>query len=141
MKLTVRETWALKTMLDFSIARYLMCNSVQRLDAGEKADHHIKMSKIICRMIFAEGGEFGHSLKVGDAWHPVHDYLAEILTDYLDETIGWPLTKPMYGSDYDIYKRRFFLVIQGHWEELEKVAYKAVREYHKDEKDLLNLED
>ena len=37
-KLTKREIWALKTMLEFDIARYLMANSCQRLDGAEKAE-------------------------------------------------------------------------------------------------------
>lgn len=124
MKLTKRETWLLKDMLSFDITRYLMANSCQRLDSGEKADRHISMSKILCRFILAGVVKMPNEIEIGTtgAWNEVHDYLADILTDRMDEVIGFPIYKELYGSDYDIFEERFFQTIIDHIDEIEKIV-------------------
>ena len=122
MKLTKREIWALRQMLTFDITRYLLANTFGRLDGEEKADRHIHMSKILCRFVFAEGGEYKFSRKESETWHKVHDYLAEILTDRMDEVIGFPLTTPLMGDEFDEYVQKFFDVIINNMSNIEKVA-------------------
>ena len=126
-KLTKREIWALKTMLEFDIARYLMANSCQRLDGAEKAEHHIAMSKVISKFIFAEGSKYEDTFRVNCATMAVHDYLAEILTDRMDEVIGFPINTPLYGDMYTPLQERFFNVIIDNFDEIEKVAKEAVK--------------
>jgi hypothetical protein len=131
MKLTKRDIWILHQLLDFSIARYLMANSCQRLDGAEKADYHIHMSKQLCRFIFAEGDErMGDTENVNASWNEVHDYLADILTDRMDEVIDFPLYTPLYGSMYDPLKDKFFQVIIDHMDEIERVAKEAIKIRH-----------
>jgi hypothetical protein len=121
MELTKREKWALGYILEFDIARYLMANSCQRLDGDEKADRHIRMSKKICWFIFAE--KYGIDRKsFAKAYVAMHDFLADILTDRMDEVIGFPINTPLYGSDYNDLKDKFLQVIIDKFKEIEDVA-------------------
>lgn len=51
----------------------------------------------------------------------VHDYLAEILTDRMDEVIGFPIHEKIY--DYDEYVQRFFDVIVQHIGDIERIIH------------------
>jgi hypothetical protein len=118
MKLTKREKWALWSLLEFPIYRYLMANAVQRLDAGEKAQRHIEISKIIANFIFTcEDNNY----KVNNTWLIIHDYLAEVLTDRMDEVIGFPINTPLYGNEFDLLAKKFFDIIVKHFEQIEKL--------------------
>jgi hypothetical protein len=113
-KLTDREKWALRELLDFDIRRYLMANSIQRLDGAEKADRHIKISKTLCKFVLCDDTD-RMSIEV-------HDFLADILTDKMDEVIGFPIHTPLYGEDYDILADKFFDVIVENFDEIEKIV-------------------
>lgn len=113
---TKREKFLLWKLMNFDIHRYLMSNSCQRLDGAEKADRHIKISKLLVEYITID------EHKVDDLWKPVHDYLADILTDRMDEIIGFPIDKPLYGDDYDLLAEKFFSVIIKHMTEIEQVV-------------------
>ncbi len=125
MKLTNREIWILHKLLDFDITRYLMANSCQRIDAEEKADLHIRMSKTLCAFVM--------SMKTVDAeeiydaesnsWKHVHDFLSDILTGRLDEAIDFPLTTPLYGSDYNPFHVRFFQTIVDNMDKIEEIVF------------------
>jgi hemoglobin-like flavoprotein len=121
MELSKREIWALKEMIMFDIKRYLMANSCHRLDGYEKAQRHTTISKILCRFINASEN--------ADAWKQVHDYLADILTDRMDEVIGFPIDVPVVGSDYDILGDRFFNTIIGHFNEIEEIVKSNTENY------------
>lgn len=121
-KLTKREIWMLHTLLDIHIARYLMCITFGRKDASERADRHILISKLLCRFILGEGDEFDESKVVINAWKKVHDYLAEHLTDRLDEVIEYPIDKTLYGTEYDWYAARFFEEIIRRYSEIEAIV-------------------
>lgn len=127
MKLTKREIWALHKLLDWDISRYLMSVTFGRKDGSERADLHIDMSKVLAGFLFADGDY----LKVNDATMKVHDYLADILTDRLDEVINFPIDRPIYGSDYDQYKDAFFKVLIDNIDGIFKVAKAAVKERRK----------
>jgi hypothetical protein len=127
MKITKRDRWVLHTLLDHSIVRYLIVNSFGRHDGNEKANYHIHISRILCRFIFAEGNDYHESLKVLDSWSAVHDYLAEILTDRLDESIGFPLDKAIYGDAYAIFEERFFNVLIDNIDNIENVARESIK--------------
>ena len=114
--ITEREKFLLRKEMDFHIHRYLMANSCQRLDGAEKADRHIKISKLLVEYITTD------AQKVYDLWKPVHDYLADILTDRMDEVIGFPINKPLYGDDYDLLAEKFFSVIIEHMPKIEQVV-------------------
>jgi hypothetical protein len=127
-RLTKREVWALKYLLDYPISRYLMSCSIQRIDPGERAQRHIEITEILCKFVFAEGEKYNNSTKVNDAWKPIHDYLADILTDRMDETIGFPLHTPLYGSEmYDPLVELFFNKIIINFANIEKIALKSIK--------------
>ena len=113
---TVREKFLLWKLMNFDINRYLMANSCQRFDGSEKADRHIIISKLLVEYITTNEDS------VHICWKPVHDYLADILTDRMDEVIGFPIDKPLYGDDYDLLAEKFFSVIIKHMTEIEQVV-------------------
>ena len=122
MQLTKREEWALRYLLDFPVVRYMMCNSKGRMDGAEKADNHIEISQNICMFILSEGRpRHERTPKVRQCTMVVHDYLAEILTDRMDEVIFYPYDKQMYGDDFDYYKVLFIDYIINHLDEIENV--------------------
>lgn len=104
-----REKELLWKRLSFDIHRYLMANTFGREDGYEKAEKHIKISKEIAAFLLI--------LPIDDIdieveiWMFVHDYLADILTNKMDEVIGFPIDKPLYGNDYNILAKKFFDVI------------------------------
>lgn len=121
--MTEREKWLLRQMLSFSIRRYLMANSCQRLDAAEKAEMHVKIAEDITRFVF-----IGDRYKTNVAKMAVHDFLADILTDRMDEVIGFPINTPLFGSAYDPLEEKFFNVIVDHMAEIEMVCLTAHEE-------------
>lgn len=127
--LTDREKWALKYMIDFNIYRYMMCNAFNREDGAEKADNHIKISKILVQFITCKGGELCRNSEPQEvlvAWLAVHDYLAKILTDRMDEVIGYPIGVNMYGDDFRKYADKFFDVIIDHFDEIVEIVNKTL---------------
>jgi hypothetical protein len=58
-----------------------------------------------------------------NAWKKVHDFLADILTNRLDEAIGFPLDIPLYGSDYDPFVKNFFQKIVDNMDKIEKIVF------------------
>jgi len=119
---TEREKYLLRKELNFHINRYLMANSCQRLDGGEKADHHIAISKILVGFITCDESKENRS----PVWINVHDYLADILTDRMDEVIGFPIHTPLYGDMYTPLAEKFFTVIINHLSEIEQVVDSAL---------------
>ena len=107
MKLTKREVWALHTMLDRHIARYLMANTKGREDGNEKGEEHWEISRVLGGFAIADGSE--RNAKAASMG--IHDYLADILTDRMDEVIFFPTDKPLVGTDYDQFRTAFFDVL------------------------------
>ena len=124
MKVSKREKHLLWIILNFDIHRYILANSFERNDGAEKADRHIKISKMICHYIMSDGGLYTirnieDEYPVG--WQDIHDYLADILTDRLDETIGMVLSRRMTHDEQDDCVRKFFDVIIDHMSDMEKI--------------------
>lgn len=122
MKLTKREIWALHTLLDFYIARYLMANTKGREDGIEKSEQHWKISNILAEFVLATSA----NAKTRTASISIHNYLANILTDRMDEVIFFPLDKPLYGTEYDQFKEAFFDVLVKHMADIERVAKETI---------------
>ena len=108
MKMTKREKLLLYILLEFDIHRYLLANTYKRHDPVEKADKHMEISGIIFSYIFAR--EY-NELKDWPVMMEIHNYLAEILTNRLDEVIGFPIDKESREIDYHEFGKRFFNVI------------------------------
>jgi len=109
-----------------------MCNAKGRADGAEKADVHVAISTALCNFILCEGTpRHEDTYNVNECTMKVHDYLADILTDRMDEVIGYPIDKQMYGDDFDFYAEKFFGVILDHISEIndliEKTLEKAVK--------------
>ena len=104
MKLTKREIWALHTLLDRHIARYLMANTFGREDGIEKGEEHWEISRVLGGFVLADTSR----RKAEAASMGIHDYLAEILTDRMDEVIFFPTDKMIVGTDYDQFRDAFF---------------------------------
>ena len=61
-----------------------------------------------------------NEIKHFEVMFEVHDYLAEILTDRLDEVIDFPIDRRIYN--YDEYVNKFFNVIIDNINEIEKIV-------------------
>ena len=108
MKITKREKILLYILLEFDIHRYLLANTYKRHDPSEKAEKHMKISSVLFSYIFAR--EY-NELKNWQIMMKIHDCLAEILTNRLDEVIGFPIDKESCEIDYHEFGKRFFNVI------------------------------
>lgn len=117
MSVTRREKTLLWKLLEFDIYRYLMANSCHRLDGNEKAQRHINISKTIVGYITGDVENEDNE----DFWLPIHDYLADILTNKMDVVIGFPINKPIYGNEYDEYAEKFFDVIIENMDDIANV--------------------
>ena len=122
-ELTKREKFMLFQALRFVIIRYLMSVTYGRQDGYERYERHAEMSGIIVSFIILEKyTEHEHFWLMRE----VHDYLAEILTDKLDEVIDFPIAERVY--DYEEYAKKFFDVIITNIGELEKRVLKQKEE-------------
>jgi len=129
IELTKREIWMLHYLLDFHCIRYMMCNAKGRADGAEKADVHLAISTALCNFILCEGTpRHEDTYNVNECVHPVHDYLADILTDRMDEVIGYPWDKQMYADDFGYYAEKFFNVIVNHISEINDLIEKTLAE-------------
>ena len=89
--------------LQLAVTRYLLCNSVGRLDGAEKAHRHMEMCTFyvaVVRGVELERVRRDHE----DDYQRVHTNTQK-LTDYLDEVIGFPLHE---RPDYDRLAPKFF---------------------------------
>jgi hypothetical protein len=115
MKITEREKYLLKKIMQYDIERYLIVNSYNHLDGNERAERHINISKTLVEFISLKGYkkyDFDIVLKV-------HDFLADILTSRMDEVIQFPLDKPIY--DLELLISKFFNVIISNINQIEKI--------------------
>lgn len=126
MKITKREKVLLYMLLEFDIHRYLLANTNTRMDGFEKADRHINIAKTLFSYIFIkqynERNDWQTMMKI-------HDCLAEILTDQLDEAIGFPIDKASYEIDYDEYGKRFFNFIIDNMDKIKEHLQKNKDEW------------
>ena len=129
-KLTNREKWALSKLLDFDVARYLMANSCQRLDGAERVQRHLAISKTLCEFVLSN-----HKFKTLDELEmavletqmEVHNLMAQLLTDRMDEKIGFPVNTPLCGSDYDELKVKFMQELFNHFDDYEVVVINKLK--------------
>jgi len=126
--LTKREVWMLHYLLDFYICRYMMCNSKGREDGGEKASNHIEISQRLAMFFLCEGAPRNEETEnVVKATMPVHDYLAHIITDRMDEVIDYPIDRPLNSDEFDFYGNKFFEVILEHAREIKEIVMEKKR--------------
>lgn len=123
-----REKHLLEIILRFPVIRYLLTHS--RNEYGERVVWHIHISKLICHWLSASGG-FETIRRLEDeypkGWHEVHDWIADNITDRLDEVLGWPLDRKVYGDEIEKFADMFIDFIWSHMGELMKVIEQAKR--------------
>lgn len=117
MRVTKRERFMLFQALEWEIHRYLMSNTYGREDGNERAERHRNISAIIFSFVAIKKY---HEIRDFRKMKVIHDYLAEILTDRMDEVIGFPIKKEIH--DYDEYVWRFFNVVIEHINDIEKLV-------------------
>ena len=117
MKVTKRERFMLFEALDFTIHRYLLANTYGREDGHEKAQRHMEISGILVGFIRCQRYD---EIRHFHIMKEVHDYLAEILTDRMDEVIGFPIFERPH--DYDELVKKFFNVIMNNIDKIEKIV-------------------
>ena len=118
MELTKKERFMLFRAMEFEIHRYLLVNTYGRLDGNEKYERHKNISVILYEFLTCKKyNEIYDFPKMRN----IHDYLAEILTDRMDEVIGFPIYEKIY--DYDELTERFFEVIINNLDEIENELY------------------
>ena len=104
--------------MEFEIHRYLLANTYDRLDGNEKYERHKNISVILYEFLTCKKY---HEIYDFPKMRNIHDYLAEILTDRMDEVIGFPIYEKIY--DYDELTERFFEVIINNLDEIENELY------------------
>lgn len=120
---TKREKFLLCQIIEHDVYRYLMSNTYGREDGNEKAERHINISSSIVSFILCEKySERKHT----EIMMEVHDYLAEILTDRMDEVIGFPIYDKR--PDYDELVIRFMNVILDNLGNIEIMIKNFVKE-------------
>ena len=101
--ITENEKEKLFKKLLMPIHRYLWANTFEMWDGHEKAEHHRKISKILCSFL---GGN-----KDSEDWIKIHDFTAEILTDKMDEVIGFTTERAISTSERNKLISKFFEVL------------------------------
>ena len=118
MELTQKERFMLFRAMEFEIHRYLLANTYDRLDGNEKYERHKNISVILYEFLTCKKY---HEIHDFPKMRNIHDYLAEILTDRMDEVIEFPIYEKIY--DYDELTKRFFEVIINNLDEIENELY------------------
>lgn len=122
IKLNKREKNLFWNVLHFHIYRYLRSVEFESDCGSERADHHWYISEFISWYLKGKGGEYffrgikEHEIEI----IRVHTWLADNLTDRLDEKIGFPIYKPMTNSSEFI--KRFFDYIMNHINDIYEYA-------------------
>jgi hypothetical protein len=117
--ITKREKALLRWALGSHIHRYLMHNTEGRLNSAGKAHEHYAISKILA--VYFTGKEDSMNDNCDLIWRIIHDYTQDVLTDRLDEVIGFPIDEHLAGREYDIYIDSFFEVLMLHLPKLDNL--------------------
>lgn len=104
--LDYRFLYALWLLMELPIHRYLMSNTYGRLDGAEKATRHIELCEIYIATTYFISTDKAR-IHYNDQLKMVHDK-TQLLTDYLDEMINFPLDDP--HPDYNSLSKPFFFM-------------------------------
>jgi len=121
---TDREKFLFKLALDRTAFHYIRACTYICADGYAKAENHLEISKHIVEFFtlrpFNRRTDF-------EAQMYVHDELQD-LTDYLDERIGLPLNKPIYGDAWQPFVDKFLDEVIGFFprlkDQIEKLTAK-----------------
>lgn len=90
--------------LDFTINRYLMSNTKNRLDGSEKAIRHRELCEFYVKI--AGGTPLADYVDTRGLYSKIHDITADKLTNHLSEKIGFPIDD--FRPDYNKLSKKFF---------------------------------
>lgn len=105
-----REKHLLWLILYRTISRYILINMPGR-EYWERADLHFFISKMLCHYILMDGGIWtirGLDDECPKGWIEIHDWIADNITDRMDETIGFVIDRQMSREEQDKCIRIFF---------------------------------
>lgn len=125
--MTEREKHLLWMILNKAISRYILIN-MPGCGCGERADLHIYMSKILCHYVLMDGGLWtirGLDDEYPKGWKEVHDWIANHITDKMDETIGFVIDRQMTHKEQSICIRKFFELLCANIDEIVKVVIRS----------------
>lgn len=114
-----REKHMLHMLLAFPIQRYLLANEWGEM--LERSDWHLRIAKIICHYMTASGG-YSTIRNINDewprGWKQVHTWLQDVLTDRMDEVIGFPIGRRPRSDERAELCQKFFDFI---WDNRQKL--------------------
>ena len=128
--MTKREKHLLWMILNKTIGRYILVN-MPGYGSGERADLHLYISKILCHYILMDGGLWtirGLEDEYPKGTFDVHDWIANNITDRMDETIGFVVDRQMTHEEQGICTRKFFELLCANIDEIAKVVIRSKRD-------------
>lgn len=128
--MTKREKHLLWMILNKTIGRYILVN-MPGYGSGERADLHLYISKILCHYILMDGGLWtirGLEDEYPKGTFDVHDWIANNITDRMDETIGFVVDRQMTHEEQSICTRKFFELLCANIDEIAKVVIRSKRD-------------
>lgn len=120
--MTKREKHLLWMILNKSIHRYITLNMPGR-EYEERADLHIFISKVLCHYVLIDGGIWtlmGVDENPKGLWE-VHDWIAQHITDRMDEAIGFIVGREMTHEERKQCTKKFFDLLCDSINEIAKV--------------------
>lgn len=121
--MTKREKHLLWMILHRSMSRYILVNMPGR-EYEERADLHIFISKVLCHYILMDGGIWtfiGLDDEYPKGLWEVHDWIAEHITDRMDEAIGFIIGREMTHEEQKQCTKKFFGLLCDSINEIAKV--------------------
>lgn len=129
--MTKREKHLLWIMLNFSISRYILINMPSR-SSTERSDLHFYISKILCHYITSDGGIWtirNLSDEYPRGVFEVHSWIAEHITDRMNESIGFIIDRDMTHDEQHECVVKFFNLLCDNIDEIENVINNSTRDY------------
>ena len=102
-------------LLMLPVYRYLHANEFEKWDGHEKADQHIKISTKILEFLGIDEGDYIDQATI------IHDYLRDVLTDRMDEVIGFPTERSIDTSERNALISKFVDVVWDNLDEMKKL--------------------
>lgn len=118
-------------ILEHDLFRYILINTPMSINASERADIHMRISKILCHYILADGGVWtirNLDDEYPQGWREVHDWIANNITDKMDETIGFVLDRIMTHGEMNKCKHRLFDLLIDNMDELSLLVHNSTRQ-------------
>lgn len=110
-----KEKIRLMELLMMPVYRYLHANEFEKWDGAEKAAQHMKISTKILEFLGIDEGDYIDQAKI------IHDYLRDVLTDRMDEVIGFPIERSIDTGERNALISKFVDVVWDNLETIKKI--------------------